>query len=367
MVYDPVKAAATQRAAAQRRMADINQGPADKAALAARTAVQNAGYAGTPAQTQAYQVQSINNIANTQTKQMQQSLPNVQKKYSAPVSSVSRSSGGGGGGGGGAAAPTMSQALLDWFSQTLAGGKPGSQTATNLDLPDYQGMALRAFDPTQFNQTREAWGQGVQGDLATSNQATQDMLGFLGRNYTNAFNNPNQAYATSAQAPGMDQQAMQRLLQSQGVNPNVMSQTQQEGGQADQAFGNLWRTLGVNEDRMQTNRLANAQQYGNQANQSITAQGRAGSLGIDQAQSGAQAAWQKAADDRAYQDYQQQQQIAQQEAMQNWQRQNQVSDTNYTTQNSYRNEQLQAILGLLPQLVGQNSLQLPNLQSLGLG
>lgn len=364
MVYDPAAAARVQQQAAQKRMASINQGPGDQADLKARTTLQQNGYGGTPAEISAYRVQSINNLANSLSKQAGQLQPVKKQTTVAPRSTVTARSGGGGGGGG-SAAPVMSQALLDWYSSLLKGGAPAPEAATNVDLPDYAGMAVRAFDPTQFNQTREAWGQGVQGDLATSNQATQDMLGFLNRNYSNAYSNPN--YATNGQAPGMDQQAMSRLLSSQGVNPNVASQTQQQGVQADQAFSNLWKTLGAGEDRMQTNRLANAQQYGNQANQSIQAAGRAGQLGIDQAQSGAQAQWQKAADDRSYQDYQMQQQLAQQEAMANWQRQNQVADTNNTTQNSYRNEQLQAILGLLPQLIGQNSLQLPDLASLGLG
>ena len=266
---------------------------------------------------------------------------------------------GGGGGGGGAAAPTMNQGQLDWVTNLLRGGTPANVTANTLDLPDYQGMAVRAFDPSMFNQARTAWGEGVQQDLGTANKATADMLGFLNQNYTNAFNNPNQTYAQAGQAPGMSGQAMGRFLQGQGVNPQMAAQTQNEGVQADQAFGNVWRSMAGNEDIMQRARLANAQQYGNQATQGIQAAGRAGTLGIDLGQGQAQSAWQQRADERAYQDYQQQQQVLQQEAMQNWQRGNQVQDLNTTNQNQYRNSELQALLGLLPQMIQSPNLNLP--------
>jgi hypothetical protein len=236
-----------------------------------------------------------------------------------------------------------------------------------LDLPDYTGMAMRDFDPTMFNQARTALNQGVQTDLGTAQQATQNMLGFLNSNYSNAFNNPNNTYATAGQAPGMNQQAMGRLMSSYGVNPNATAPTQNQGVQADQAFGNLWRTLAGNEDIAQRGRIGNAQQYGTQAQQAIQAAGRAGGLGLDLGQTQAQAAWQKAADDRAYQDYQMQQQLAQQEALQNWQRSNQVQDANTTATNTYRNSELSSLLGLLPQLIQSRTLNLPSLASLGLG
>jgi hypothetical protein len=167
----------------------------------------------------------------------------------------------------------------------------------------------------------------------------------------------------------MDQQAMYRLLSSQGVNPSMNQGFQgaaQGAAAADQGFGNLWRTLAANEDLAQRGRIANATQYGTQAQQAIQAAGRAGNLGIDLGQGQAQAAWQQAADERAYQDYQLQQQLAQQEALQNWQRANQVADANATATNAYRGNELSALLGLVPQLVQAGGLNLPSLQSLGL-
>lgn len=309
----------------------------------------------------------VNNIANLANEQLGYRAPGTQTQNKLPSVKSSSGGGGGGGGGGGAAAPVLSQQQLDWMTSLMNGARPGALTANNLDLPDYQGMAVRAFDPSFFNQARNAWTQGVQQDLGTADRATQDMLDFLGRNYTNAYNNPLQGFATMSQAPGMDQAAMRKLLQGQGVNPNLASGAQNEALQADQALRNVWAMLGVNEDRAQTNRLANAQQYGTQAREGITAAGRAGQLGIDLGQGQAQSAWQQRADERAYQDYQMQQQLLQQEAMQNWQRANTVQDTNATNTNSYNNAVLQAMLGLLPQLQTNPNLALPQGWQVGLG
>lgn len=358
--------------AARNRLQAANYGPADKAdqAAAARltamgkpvTQTSKAGL-GTIAQAR---LQNINDIAQTQgwkPPQQQQQLPN---RNNTGASSGGARRGGGGGGGGGA--PLFSQAMLDWAAGLLGGGRPGQVTANNLDLPDYQGMAVRNFDPSMFNQARTAFGEGLAQDTATAQGATQNMLNFLNSNYRNAYAGGPQT--TMANAPGMNQQAMGRMLQGQGVNAYENPQYQQtlnEGQQSDAGLSSLFAALGGAEDIMQRSRLGNAQQYGQQAQDAIRAAGRAGNLGLDLGQGQAQAAWQQRADERAYQDYQMQQQVAQQEAMQNWQRANQVQDLNTTNTNSYTNSTLQALLGLLPSIQGNPNLSLPTLQSLGLG
>jgi len=361
-----------QRRAAQLRLQAANEGPADRAQTAAANALRAAGLpatmstpAGQGTITQ-YQVQRINDLATN----MGYRAPQTQQAAPRRTTTTSSSGGsrgyGGGGGGGGAAVPKFTQAQLDWAAQLMQGARPGALSANTLDLPDYQGMALRAFDPTMWNQARTALGEGYNQDIGTAQGATQNMLNFLNTNYTNAFNNPNATYATAGQAPGMDQAAMQRMMQAQGVNPALASQQMEGAAGADQAFGNLWRVLAGNEDLMQRNRQANAQQYGTQATDAITAAKRAGDLGLNLGQGQAQSAWQTAADQRAYQDYQMQQQIAQQEAQANWERANQIQDVNSQNTNSYNNSVLSSLLGLLPQLQTNPALTLPTLQSLGL-
>ena len=359
-------------AAARARLAAINQGPGDIAERnAANTVI--AAYGRDPRFPQSgisssditrARLANINNLYNTQVAQARPTATPRLPNYGSTGGGGSRR---GGGGGGAAPAPTMNQAMLDWIAGLLKGGAPTAQGATNLDLPDYAGRPLAPFDPSMFNQFRESWNQGVQSDLANAQTATSNMLNFLNTNYTNAFNNPNLTYATAGQAPGMTQQAMARYLQGQGVNPSLGAGVAAEQAQGDAGFGSLWRTLAANEDLAQRNRIANAQQYGTQAQQGITAAGRGGELGINLAQGQAQAAWQRAAEERAYQDYQMQQQIAQQEALQSWQRANQVTDANTAATNAYRNSELSALLGLMPQIVAAGGgLNLPSLQSLGL-
>jgi hypothetical protein len=354
-------------------MAAINQGPADQAEAAAASALRAAGLpatmstpAGQGTITQ-YQVQRINDLANNQVASRNTGYaPAVQKKSTGSTSS-SRGYSSGGGGGGGGGVPKFTQAQLDWAAQLMQGGRPGALTANTLDLPDYQGMALRAFDPSQWNTARTALGEGYNQDIGTAQGATSNMLNYLNTNYRNPFAQGPQT--TMAQAPGMDQQAMGRLMQGQGVNAYENPQYQQtlnEGRQSDAGLSSLFAALAGSEDVMQRGRVGNAQQYGTQATDAITAAKRAGDLGLNLGQGQAQSQWQTAADQRAYQDYQMQQQIAQQEAQSNWERQNQVQDTNSTNTNSYNNSVLQSLLGLLPQLQSNPSLALPTLQSLGL-
>jgi hypothetical protein len=363
--------AATQ--AYKNKLQALNEGPGDIAERNAANALRAAGITPTsrtptnPTSTIAdYRSGVVNRLATNMGNQVQTPGPKPP-----PVRTTGTGGGGGGGGGrsggGGGGLPVFSQAMLDWAAQLMAGGRPKGEQFNALDLPDYQGMAMRAFDPSMWNTARSALGEGYNQDIGTANTSTQNMLSFLNSNYSNPFSAGPQT--TMANAPGMNAQAMGRLMQSQGVNAYENPQYQQtlnEGQQADAGLSSLFRALAGSEDVMQRNRQANAQQYGTQATDAITAARRAGDLGLNLGQGQAQSQWQQAADQRAYQDYQMQQQVAQNEAMQNWQRQNQISDTDLTNTNSYNNAVLSALLGMLPQIQTNPNLSLPTLQSLGL-
>lgn len=359
--------------AARDRLLAMNEGPGDiaeraaakrVAALGMPVTVNQPGQLGTISRARQ---QNVNDIATTQGYRPQTAAP-VQRKVTTTASSGGGARRSGGGGGGGAAVPKFSQAMLDWAASLLQGGRPGQVAANTLDLPDYQGTQMRAFDPSAWNQGRQALGEAYGQDTATAQRSTADMLGFLNNNYRNAFAGGPQT--TMANAPGMDQQAMGRMLQGQGVNAYENQGYQQqlnEGRQSDAGLSSLFAALAGNEDVMQRSRLAGAQQYGTQATDALTAAKRAADLGLNLGQGQAQSAWQQAADQWAREDSQMQQQVLQQEAMQNWQRQNQVQDLNTTNTNSYTNSTLQALLGLLPSIQGNPGLALPTLQSLGLG
>jgi hypothetical protein len=267
---------------------------------------------------------------------------------------------GGGGGGGGAAAPTpiWTQAQLNAMYDLLRTGKPSPYA--QLDLPDYQPYKPKPFDDSYYTGLQGSWNQAVGMDVATAQQATQNLMSWLGSNYTNAFNNPNATYATAGQAPGMDRASMERFLQQQGANPNVNAENAQAQAIADAGFGNLWRTLAGNEDQNQTNRLGAAQMQGVDAVNRINALGLGGTTGINMQRGQAKSAYDQRVEEWAREDAMQAQQIAQQEAMSNWQQGNAGIDQ----EQAYRNATLEAILGILPGLAG-TTLAMPTASQVG--
>jgi hypothetical protein len=191
---------------------------------------------------------------------------------------------------------------------------------------------------------------------AGADTAYTNLGNYLSQNYSNAFNNPNAQYATAGQAPGMDQAAMARLMQSQGGGAGLAGQQMEGAAGADQAFGNLWRVLAGNEDRQQQNRLNRVQTDRGTTNMALDAALLGGQTGIGLQRGQAQSAWNQQAEAARNQ-------IAQQEALANWQRANDVSDTNMTNSNSYINAQMQALLGLMPEFKGTTT-PMPDLNTL---
>lgn len=254
-----------------------------------------------------------------------------------------RGGGGGGGGGGGAAAPTMSQAQLDWLADMLGRGAPKPGVAAKLDLPD-----LGAFDPAMFNLLDTQLTKAGQTDIGTARGAANTARTNLTANYRNPF-----AQYTQAQAPGMDQAAMGRLLQGQGVDTSVMAEEAAAMAGANQAFRNVWDMGRINEDLAQGSRLRNVDTRLGDTINAINAAVMGGRTGIGLQRTQAQQDWKT-----------RQQQQAEQEAMANWERGNAVSDQNAQGSAAYRNQVIQTLLGLMPDLYG-TTLKLPDLARLG--
>ena len=272
--------------------------------------------------------------------------------------------GGGGGGGGGAANPQLTQEQLAQMWALLGQARPGAQQAgPAFDAPDYAGPQISAFDTSMYDNLRNQLGQAVGNDRAQSDQAYAALNGFMDRNYAS---NPyaTQQTANFGQAPGQSQDAIQRMLASQGVNPGMTQGARSDAGGADQAFGNLLGILGQNQALDATNR-----RYSNQQDQANT--GRMydmaklqGDTGIGLQQGAAKNQWQQRYDDRAAQIYDQQYQGNLTEQQANWQRANQLADTNYTTNNQYTNSMLSSVMGNLLPLIIQGGLSVPDIQAL---
>jgi hypothetical protein len=267
--------------------------------------------------------------------------------------------GGGGGGGGGAAG--LTQAQMDYIAQLLGAGRPQQEQFSQLNMPAYTGMPMRPFDASIYDFLQNKFGQAVNTDRSAIEGAYNNLDQYLNSNYKNAF----AAGPPPSQPQGMDQQAMARMMQAQGVNPNnnqQLNNVQQGAAGANAAFGNLWGLLGANEDTAQRQRLVRSQQDRGTSNQALNIAALQGETGIGLQRTQAQQAYQQQADQRAYQDYQMQQQLAQQAALANWQRQNQVSDTNVGNTNDYNTALIQQLIGLIPNFQGN----MPQLSQLGL-
>ena len=260
-----------------------------------------------------------------------------------------RRSGGSSGGGGGGGGVTSATVDLGWLASLLGAGEPEDLSFTALDLPDYTGT----FDPTVFNELEGKLGTAVDQSRTAANTAYGNLENYLNTNYRNAFAGGVPAY----QQLGTDQAAMQRMLQAQGVNPNLATANAQGQAAGNSAFANIWALLGANEDTAQRNRLNRVQTDRGTTEQALQAALLGGQTGIGLQRGQAQAAFnQQAEEARA--------QIAQQEALANWTRQNEVNQLNLTNDQAYRNQQLEALLGLLPQFMAQGTY--PDLAAMGL-
>jgi hypothetical protein len=272
---------------------------------------------------------------------------------------------GGGGGGGAAAAPMLSQEQLNWMAELLRSAAPGSIAAGTLDLPDPGAYTYAPFNGSVYDTLLNSFNQGVGMDQATATQAYQNLTNYLTQNQTNAFTNGN---TTPTYSDPTQTSAMARLLQGQGVNAGAnpgFNSAMQGQAAGDAAFNNLWRVLGANEDIANRNRLGNVQQQSLDTQNALNVAALSGRTGIGLQRAGAESAYAQQIQQMMREDWQAQQQAAQQEALANWQRANQVQDFNATNINSYRNNELQALLGLLPSLAG-NPAGLPTMQALGL-
>jgi hypothetical protein len=156
-------------------------------------------------------------------------------------------------------------------------------------------------------------------------------------------------------APGMSQDAMNRMLSSQGVNQNVVGDQRSYAAGADQAFGNLFNYSAANENQMQQNRLGNVQMDANQTQRALDMAKLGGMTGIGMQRGQAEQQWKQLQEERAYNDWGSQQAALQQEAMQNWNRQNTVGDQNVSNTNAWRQSVMDQILGLIPSM-GANPL-----------
>jgi Predicted membrane protein len=238
---------------------------------------------------------------------------------------------GGGGGGGGGGPAGMTQEMFDYLASIMGKSRPQDLAYNPLDLPDPS--QTMKWDPTQYGVARQGVASGIEGIRNRGNTAFDQAQGELSR-YQNPFegglrtNNPDL------------QNAMQRMMQANGVNPGQVATTNAEGVQADQAMRNSLAMLaGTDQARMAGNMRA-LQGDRTTFDQNLGLEANNLNLGVNMAEARGKTAFDQRLQDAMME-------AANQEAMQNWQRQNAVGDTNVNQQNQWNADILKTYLQLV--------------------
>ena len=157
-----------------------------------------------------------------------QTAPACKARSSSPhtPASAAVAADGGGGGGGGGGTPAMTQAMFDAMMRAIGAQGPA------LDLPDFQGQRLAAFNAAPYTQAFGQINQAVTADtggVAALPARKPDRR--CKRNYTNAYANAPVTQAPQAQQVGT---ALQATAGGGGDQAAVAAQSNQ-AAQSDQA------------------------------------------------------------------------------------------------------------------------------------
>jgi len=244
--------------------------------------------------------------------------------------------GGGGGGGGGAPAPDYSQ-WGGWAAAT----RPSTLKATDLDLPEYQQVAPRAWDTSQYDAARTGVAGGIADARNIGNTAFDRQLAEY-----RAMRNP-YTQGPRTTNPGVDPRLLASMQAWGGAGSGGAAQAFGEGVQADQAMGSVYDLLASGQDQYQQGLMRSTAGDRMQLDQRLGGEERMLNLGIQMAQARAKEAYDKEvwalgkeAADRNYE-------ARMAEASANWTRRNTVDDTNVATGNAWNQNVLNTILSMI--------------------
>jgi hypothetical protein len=265
-----------------------------------------------------------------------------------PPSTSGSSYGYGGGGGGGGGPPAMTQAMFDAMLKAIgATGQPLDLATVN--LPDFKGRALGAFNPAPYVQAMGNVNTATAADRRSSNIAANQATRALQRNYSNAYANTRVARAPRATPVG---RALQRSVGGGGSQAGVAAQANQGAGSDQASFANLLNVLAAADTQSQNSRLNQVALDRATAGRNINAQalGLRGGIGMARAQAANQ--WQQAAAERAYQNQMMRQQWNREELMRNQDIGNQEQQGNWQQRNEMIANRLTPLLTLLQGTTG---------------
>jgi len=249
--------------------------------------------------------------------------------------------GGGGGGGGGGSA--MTQAMFNQMLGVLGAGGPQLRL-NQVDLPDFVGTPLAAFNAQPYTQALGQVNEAVTADQAASAAAAQQATQALQGNYTNAYANTQVQGAPAAQQIGG---ALQATAGGGGNQAAVAAQSNQAAGQDQAAFANLINILAAADQSAQGSRLNQVALDQGTATRNINAQALGLRGGVNTARAQAENQWRQAAAEREYQNSLMRQQWQREEMTRNQDIGNQQAQGNWQQRNEMISSRLTPLLELL--------------------
>ena len=254
----------------------------------------------------------------------------------------------GGGGGGGAAAPLMSQAMFDSMLQAL-GTRAPQLSLSQVDLPDFQGQDIAAFDPAMYDQLTQNLATAVAADQAAitsgANQTTQALGAYNANPYAGAAAAP--PPQAGPQGAALQATAGGGVPNARDPNAAAAAGVNATGGAQTAAFNDLLKVLGANYNQSQNSRLSQVQQTAQSAQNQLGAQNLGIGSQIGMARNQGYQQWQQRDAERRNQNALMAQQWQREEQMRNQDIANQQSQGRW----QQGNEMIQNRLGPLLQLL----------------
>ena len=254
---------------------------------------------------------------------------------------------GGGGGGGGGGGPAMTQAMFDAMLQAL--GTRGPQLALNqVNLPDFKGTNIPAFNASPYEQLRKQLAQAVQRDTGAINQGATQTTNALAAYNANPYN------TAAAVAPVAEQQGAAMAGGAGGANAEAANAAQQSANAETGAFNDLMKVLGANYNQAQNSRMSQVQQTAQAARNQLGAQnlGLGAQIGMQRNQAFEQ--WRQADAERRYQNSLMGQQWNREELTRNQDIANQQAQGNWQQRNEMISGRLAPLLQLIQSTAGAN-------------
>lgn len=248
--------------------------------------------------------------------------------------SYSGGGGGGYGGGGGGGGSQMTQAMFDSMMQAL-GTRAPQLTLSQVDLPDFTGTNVPAFNAQPYQQLTQNLATAVSRDQAAIQRGANQTTAALGAYSANPYAAAASAPPPQAQAQGAALEATAGGQPGGGANAQAAGVASADAGAETAAFNDLLKVLGGTYGAAQNSRMGQVQMDAQSARNQLGAQNLGLGAQIGMARNQGYEQWRQQDAERRYQNSMMSQQwnreemtrnqdIANQQAQGRWQQGNEM-------------------------------------------